>query len=289
MSSSESCTADAEASEAAGARHPDDAPPLADPPCTNAHTGCGNWARIGECARNPRFMRDGCRSACGLCGARHECVRDVNMRSVFANGALERLMRRVGASHGARAISTDPWLIIIDGFLSKDEARDVVDVAAREGNFGKSADVRYASIHRTSSTAFCGVTPSCKYHPAIQKLEARAESLLGVPLAHAEPLQIVRYGEGEEYRTHHDQNCLRDEPWGVRALTLFVYLSSPSVGYAMPFKPYGSTMTNRIIRSCVRRSMRFVCEQRRDLLPRALPQRDTSAWPRCTMAECAHE
>ena len=133
MSSSESCTADAEASEAAGARHPDDAPPLADPPCTNAHTGCGNWARIGECARNPRFMRDGCRSACGLCGARHECVRDVNMRSVFENGALERLMRRVGASHGARAISTDPWLIVIDGFLSKDEARDVVDVAAREG------------------------------------------------------------------------------------------------------------------------------------------------------------
>ncbi|XP_045199753.2 zinc metalloproteinase nas-15-like isoform X2 [Mercenaria mercenaria] len=41
-----------------------------DPTCFNAHENwqCNVWANQGECDRNPRFMLDGCKKACHLCG-----------------------------------------------------------------------------------------------------------------------------------------------------------------------------------------------------------------------------
>ncbi|XP_060580699.1 balbiani ring protein 3-like isoform X2 [Ruditapes philippinarum] len=41
-----------------------------DPTCFNAHDDwqCSLWANQGECDRNPRFMLDGCKKACHLCG-----------------------------------------------------------------------------------------------------------------------------------------------------------------------------------------------------------------------------
>ena len=62
----------------------------------------------------------------------------------------------------------------------------------------------------------------------MQLIETRASELLGIPIEHAERIQVVRYAPGEHYRTHHDQNALRDEPWGPRALTMFIYLSDPA-------------------------------------------------------------
>ena len=60
--------------------------------------------------------------------------------------------------------------------------------------------------------------------------------------------QIVRYEPGERYNQHHDQNSLRDEPSGVRALTLFVYLSDPAdpdAGGETVFPELGLAVTPR--------------------------------------------
>jgi prolyl 4-hydroxylase len=40
--------------------------------------------------------------------------------------------------------------------------------------------------------------------PLIARLEQRVEAIFGYPIDHQEPLQILRYGVGGEYRPHHD-------------------------------------------------------------------------------------
>ena len=141
------------------------------------------------------------------------------MHSVMADGQLARLFERIGSSHRARSI--DPW-IVVDDLLSAEEADNVLREAQQVG-FEKSRDSRYNASHRTSSTAYL----SRANQSATQLMEARASELLRIPVEHASPIQVVRYAAGEHYRTHHDQNALRDEPWGVRALTMFIYLSDP--------------------------------------------------------------
>ena len=35
--------------------------------CVDAHHDCVAWASIGECQKNPQFMLQQCRAACGAC------------------------------------------------------------------------------------------------------------------------------------------------------------------------------------------------------------------------------
>ena len=35
--------------------------------CTDDHDNCEAWAADGECAKNPQFMEEACRSSCGKC------------------------------------------------------------------------------------------------------------------------------------------------------------------------------------------------------------------------------
>ena len=37
--------------------------------CSDANTGCSQWAAQGECKKNPTFMRHSCKKSCGLCAA----------------------------------------------------------------------------------------------------------------------------------------------------------------------------------------------------------------------------
>ena len=43
--------------------------PLGSSSCKDDNMHCANWATQGECARNPGFMRVGCRKSCGVCWA----------------------------------------------------------------------------------------------------------------------------------------------------------------------------------------------------------------------------
>ena len=35
--------------------------------CVDANSRCGDWAKAGECSRNPQFMRSNCMKSCDLC------------------------------------------------------------------------------------------------------------------------------------------------------------------------------------------------------------------------------
>jgi prolyl 4-hydroxylase len=82
---------------------------------------------------------------------------------------------------------------------------------------------------RTLSQAWC--ERACEANPMVARVLARIEELLGVPRAHFENMQLLRYEEGQQYKLHHDfSESHRDTPAGVRILTFFLYLSDVDGG-----------------------------------------------------------
>ena len=152
------------------------------------------------------------------------------MKSAVSDLQQTFLRAAAMAEFGPRVLSRDPWLLVFDSFMSDDESNAAFDAAPAD-LFQASADDRYRDGHRSSSSAPCITRPECAESPAVRLLEKRASAILNIPIEHAD-LQFVRYSVGDYYRTHHDQNSLRDEPSGVRALTLFVYLSDQADGAA---------------------------------------------------------
>lgn len=83
-------------------------------------------------------------------------------------------------------------------------------------------------------------------NPLIETLEARVEALLGFPIAHQEPLQILHYDIGGEYEPHFDffdpgvpGNALQLSRGGQRIATLIMYLNEVKSGGATIFPPLG--------------------------------------------------
>ena len=44
--------------------------------CTDDHIKCAEWADLGECVANPKYMLVSCRKACGICGDTQDTADD---------------------------------------------------------------------------------------------------------------------------------------------------------------------------------------------------------------------
>ncbi|MGC9239884.1 MAG: 2OG-Fe(II) oxygenase [Acidithiobacillus sp.] len=84
--------------------------------------------------------------------------------------------------------------------------------------------------------------PKRESHPILQKLAQGVVQLTGVPMACQEPLQILHYRPGEEYRPHFD-GFSADAPalshGGNRQLTLILYLNAVEAGGETLFPELG--------------------------------------------------
>lgn len=84
--------------------------------------------------------------------------------------------------------------------------------------------------------------PKREDHPILQKLAEGVAQLTGVPAVFQEPLQILHYRPGDEYRPHFDAFA-QDSPTlrqgGNRQLTLILYLNSVASGGETAFPELG--------------------------------------------------
>jgi prolyl 4-hydroxylase len=67
--------------------------------------------------------------------------------------------------------------------------------------YGKQEKV--VSKGRTSNNAWC--TGECEEDPTVQRLYKKIEEATGVPYGNFESFQVLDYGPGQQYKTHHDQ------------------------------------------------------------------------------------
>ena len=148
-------------------------------------------------------------------------------------GDLDRMFRAASApeaAHDAHVLSRDPWVVALDSFLTTEEVEALAARAARARQAG--TDARYPAAHRNNTVQWCDGL--CKTDATVRRVEQRAAAVVGLPVGNAEDMQFARYESGGYYRTHHDQNTLRDEPWGVRMLTVLMYLSETAAGTEFP-------------------------------------------------------
>jgi len=244
--------------------------------CRNKHERCSYWAMIGECDVNPAYMKVQCAPACQSCDQiqfSNRCPFDASKaQNAFEKGDVNRFFEHiVGNEEFAeynvtvhsrpKQLEDDesfvdgPWLITLDDFVSEEEAKRLIELGGLE-EFKRSTDVgvlkadgSYTELThstRTSSNAWC--LDKCMADPVAKDVVSRIEHVTQIPQVNSESLQLLRYEEGEYYRTHHDLiEHQKDRAPGVRILTFYIYLNgyedSGLEGGGTDFPRLGITVT----------------------------------------------
>lgn len=138
------------------------------------------------------------------------------------------------------SISKDPLIVVADDFVTPLECQHIIKQAAgklKRGKVTMTDEVAYSDA-RTGRTAWI---PHDKT-PIIQGLVKRLSDLVGIPVYHAESLQVVYYSETQEYRPHFDAWELdtergrnRTANGGQRMVTALMYLNNVDAGGSTEF------------------------------------------------------
>jgi prolyl 4-hydroxylase len=141
-------------------------------------------------------------------------------------------------------LSQAPYVAMFRNLLTSDECNFLIGQAAP--SFQPSVIVDPASGQmrphpvRTSENA---MFPWIDENPAIHAINQRLAAASGTPAANGEPLQILRYSPGQEYRPHHDALPHTDNQ---RILTMLVYLNDSYEGGETAFLKTGLTVKGAI-------------------------------------------
>lgn len=195
--------------------------------CFDSATDCAERAAGHGCYTKPG-MREECAFTCRACNVKSDarCARDRSIPPAATVGSVNAMFERIsktshlgpGRNGTVHVVSRDPWLIMIDDFLSDAET----EAMRKAGDKGWHRSLAGDGVHevRTSSTSWC--TGSCLHDPAVGAVQDRVTQLTGVPTENGEFLQILRYQETQFYGTHSDQNAPRASAWGPRLYTFYM-------------------------------------------------------------------
>jgi len=235
--------------------------------CKNQHSDCTWWSAIGECDANPTYMRTNCAPSCATCDLldiSHRCPIEPGNEPIWQPGDLNKLMENIvddadGSGewkrYNAKAMSRPknkrdgtlvegverdgPWIVILDNFVSTDEADRLVELGVKQG-YERSADVgkekpdgshdSQVSDARTSHNTWCQ-EKSCSEDELVVPVVERIGNVTRTGYNNSEYLQLLQYEPGQYYKQHHDYIGHHQRmPCGVRILTLFIYLNDVEEG-----------------------------------------------------------
>lgn len=160
-----------------------------------------------------------------------------------ASTSIEEFFQRLStdvrySSYGPAVLSSDPWILQFDNFLSASECEAMIrdidwwadDVTAGTGG---------SNLYRNSSSFSCGGREECSNRTGIQTYRKRVVDVLGIGLEHSEDLNVLRYEEGGYYKKHHDYIAPASNPdhdyCGPRVLSSLSYLTDVEDGGGTSF------------------------------------------------------
>jgi len=126
----------------------------------------------------------------------------------------------------ATVLCREPLIMKFEGVLTDEECQQLIETAAPRLKESKLVNKVVSEI-RTSRGMFFEDEES----PFIRRIEQRIAQLMNVPIEHAEGLQVLHYGPGQEYRAHYDffgQNS--PSARNNRISTLVIYLNDVEEG-----------------------------------------------------------
>jgi len=126
----------------------------------------------------------------------------------------------------ATVLHKEPLVMKFEQLLTDDECRQLIETAAPRLRESKLVNKVVSDI-RTSRGMFFKE----EENPFIHRIEKRISELMNVPIEHAEGLQVLNYGPGQEYKAHYDffgQNS--PSAGNNRISTLIIYLNDVEEG-----------------------------------------------------------
>jgi prolyl 4-hydroxylase len=135
-------------------------------------------------------------------------------------------------------VHENPNIYLINNFLLDSEIQSLdnfISENAKDFQQSFTEDNAQDKIYSTERTSkFFFLTKS--KDRVVRNIETRAADLVGLPVTHVEPLQVIHYTAGQQFTTHHDAGTLLEEVQTVdcilprRLITLVVYLNSLPFG-----------------------------------------------------------
>jgi prolyl 4-hydroxylase len=157
---------------------------------------CTYWSAIGECDKNPNYMRHNCAPSCKTCDQLDwdmRCQYDPDEIVWNETGKVDALMKQIVRDYDAEVWSEDPWVLTIDDFLSEQDCQTLIDWG-HNLEFERSVDAgkiledgsieSVISTSRTSTNAWC--LEGCFEDPVTQTVLDRLEAMLNIPRTHYE-------------------------------------------------------------------------------------------------------
>lgn len=139
---------------------------------------------------------------------------------------------------GSRLLTREPLpLVWLPGWLADEEVQELLCATEAPGIWQPSPlalPMGQTPLRTSDSTV---LEPECLTPAAanvVTHVALRAAALVGLPVSHVEPLQLVRYSPGQQYLPHVDWGNVGDTSlWvvGQRVATVLVYLSDVPVGF----------------------------------------------------------
>jgi prolyl 4-hydroxylase len=126
----------------------------------------------------------------------------------------------------ATMLHKEPLVMRFERLLTDDECRQLIETAAPRLRESKLVNKVVSEI-RTSRGMFFEEKES----PFIHRIERRISQLMNVPIEHAEGLQVLHYGPGQEYKAHYDFFSPKNpQARNNRISTLIIYLNDVEEG-----------------------------------------------------------
>lgn len=132
-------------------------------------------------------------------------------------------------------VSANPLVQVIDGFVSDTECAHIIGLCHGRLDTAMVSAVGEATTSdgRTGSVAWIKHDET----PIVSQLVERVSELVGIPVDHAESLQVVHYAMSEEYKPHFDAYDMdtekgrqRTAKGGQRLVTALMYLNDVERG-----------------------------------------------------------
>ena len=187
------------------------------------------------------------------------CERRADQLPLVQPGDLTRTFEHAISTHHQyvpSVLSRDPWIVMLDGFLSDREADQFVSACSSfvHSQVNQAGEGGSATNARVRTSAQCAYVPrpgcgpgsgdsSCREDPLLRGVLERIAELTRAPLPNLSIINVLRYQHGESYLTHHDQTHFLEPPLaeGARVYTV-LYLSTPEEGGATRFPDLNITV-----------------------------------------------
>lgn len=135
-----------------------------------------------------------------------------------------------------------PRVVVFGDLLSGDECDAMIELATRRLARSETVQTETGGSEVNEARTSQGMFFDRGEHPVVTRIEARMAALLDWPIENGEGLQVLRYGQGAEYKPHYDyfDPAHSGTPTilkrgGQRVASLVCYLNTPAKGGATVF------------------------------------------------------